>query len=211
LSVAILLTGFPLGAQTVETALARSGYTEAQKDTIIAFCKASTENGIPPELLLPKLEEGIAKHIPAQPVLEALKREVEGLLQARTLILASKHGQALLADRASWARTANLLAGGVPEAEVSDLILLCASRTDAFRPASYLYVALLEWGLGRGTALELISALLESTLSPQNYMGIMDLLATGRRRRLAPEEVVQRIVENLQHSNSIKELEKWIY
>jgi hypothetical protein len=42
-------------------------------------------------------------------------------------------------------------------------------------------------------------------------MGVMDLLAGGRRRRIAPEELVQRIREHLEHVNSIKELEKWIY
>jgi hypothetical protein len=40
---------------------------------------------------------------------------------------------------------------------------------------------------------------------------VMDLLATGRRRRIPPEELVQRIEAHLKQVKTIEELEKWIY
>jgi len=211
LCAAFLVIGLPICAQSVESALARSGYSEAQKDSIVTFFEETEDSDIPAELLLPKLEEGIAKGIPAPRVLGALRREAENLRRTRALMLRSDGGELLLADPASWARTANLLAVGVPEEEIGELIALCNRRIEGFRPATYLYVAVLEWGLAREPALDLIGALLASSIPPENYMGVMDLLASGRRRRIAPEELVQRIQRHLDHVNSIKELEKWIY
>jgi hypothetical protein len=166
---------------------------------------------IPTALLLPKLEEGIAKGISAPRVLGALEREAENLRRTRALMLRSQGGQALLADPASWARTANLMVMGVSEEEIEELIVLCAPRIEGYRPATYLYVAVLEWGLAKRSAFDLLEALLVSTIPPDSYMGIMDLLAGGRRRRIAPEELAQRIQQHLEHAISIKELEKWIY
>ena len=211
LCAAFLVISLPISAQGVESALARSGYSEAQKDSIITFFAEIEESELPVELLLPKLEEGIAKRIPAPRVLDALKREAESLRRTRALILRSEEGERLLADPASWARTANLLAVGVSEEEIEKLIALCDRRTEVFRPATYLYVAVLEWGLARKPAFDLIGALIDSSIPPDSYMGVMDLLANGRRRRIAPEELVQRIQEHLEHANSIKELEEWIY
>jgi len=211
LCAAFLVISLPICAQSVESALARSGYSEAQKDSIVTFFEETEDSDIPAELLLPKLEEGIAKGIPAPRVLGALRREAENLRRTRALMLRSDGGELLLADPASWARTANLLAVGVPEEEIGELIALCNRRIEGFRPATYLYVAVLEWGLAREPALDLIGALLASSIPPENYMGVMDLLASGRRRRIAPEELVQRIQRHLDHVNSIKELEKWIY
>jgi hypothetical protein len=205
------MISLPIYAQSVESALARSGYSEVHRDAIIAFFAETEDSDIPAELLLPKLEEGIAKSVPAPRVLLALRREAENLRRTRALMLRSDAGERLLADPASWARTANLLAVGVSEGEVEELIALCKRRNEGFRPATYLYVAVREWGLDRGPAFDLIRALVESSIPPDSYMGVMDLLAGGRRRRIPPEELVQRIQQNLEHANSIKELERWIY
>jgi hypothetical protein len=205
------MISLPICAQSVESALARSDYSEGHKDAIVAFFAETEDSDIPAELLLPKLEEGIAKSVPAPSVLQALRREVENLQRTRALMLRSDTGERLLADPASWARTANLLAVGVSEGEIEELIALCKRRNEGFRPATYLYVAVREWGLARGPAIDLVSALVESSIPPDSYIGVMDLLASGRRRRITPEELVQRIQQNLEHANSIKELERWIY
>jgi hypothetical protein len=211
LCAAFLVISLPICAQSVESTLARSGYSEAHKDSINTFFAEAERSDIPVELLLPKLEEGIAKGIAAQRVLDALRREAENLRLSRSLMLRSEGGERLLADPASWARTANLLAVGVSDEEIEELIALCSRRIEGFRPATYLYVAVLEWGLAGNSAFDLIGALLSSSVPPDSYLGVMDLLANGRRRRIAPEELVQRIQQHLEHTNSIKELEKWIY
>lgn len=211
LCTVLLVIGLPISAQSVDSALARSGYSQTHKDSIMTFFAETEESDIPAELLLPKLEEGIAKGIPAPRVLDALMKEAGHLRQTRALILRSEEGQRLLADPASWARTANLLAVGVSEEEIQELIALCKHRIEGFRPATYLYVAVSQWGLARKPAFDLIGALLASSIPPKSYMGVMDLMAGGRRRRIAPEELVQRIRQHLEHAESIKELEKWIY
>jgi hypothetical protein len=208
---AFLVICLPLRAQSVTSALARSAYSEVHKDAIGAFFAQAGEAGVPAELLLPKLEEGIAKGIPAPRVLEALEREAENLRRSRAVILHSEGGERLLADPAAWARTANLLAVGMREEQVEELIALCGRRIEGFRPATYLYVAAVDWGLAQKPALDLIGALLASPIPPSSYMGVMDLLAGGRRRRISPEEIIQRIRQHLDHATSIKELEKWIY
>lgn len=211
LCAAALVVGLPASAQSVESALERSGYSETHKHSIVTFFAEAEQSDIPADLLLPKLEEGIAKGIPAPRVLEALMKEADNLRRTRALLLSSGEGERLLADPASWARAANLLAIGIAEEEIEELISLCDPRIEGFRPATYLYVAVLEWGLPRNPALDLIGALLASSIPPDSYMGVMDLLAIGRRRRIAPEELVQRIQQHLEHAKSIKELEKWIY
>lgn len=201
-------TGF---AQSVEAALGRSSYSQSHKSAITVFFTEIEEREIPVDLLLPKLEEGIAKRVPAPRVLDVLKREAENLAEARELILRVQGGRPLLSDRASWARTANLLAGDFPMGEIEALVKLCVSRAETFRPATYLYAALTDWGLTGDSALELVAALLDSSIPPDTYMGVMDLLAAGRRRRIAPEELLQRILEHLDHAATVQELEKWIY
>jgi hypothetical protein len=209
--IAALLIASAVSAQTVESALGRSGYSEAHKDSITSFFARLEVTGIPIELLLSKLEEGIAKRIPASTVLEALEREMENLRKARALVLRIEGGQRLLSDPASWARSANLLAAGIPAQEVGQLIALCISKVEGYRPATYLYVALRDWGLARESAFELIGSLLNSSIVPEQYAGVMDLLATGRRRRIPPEQLVKRIQQHLEQTDTIEELEKWIY
>jgi len=211
LCTALLVASLPVCAQSVESALNRSGYSQDHKDTIIIFFAEVEESDIPADLLVPKLEEGIAKGIPASRVLGALRREAENLGRARALMLRSEEGKRLLADPASWARTANLVAVGASTEEIEELIALCNRRSECFRPATYLYVAALQWGLASETALDLIGAVVVSSIPPDSYMGVMDLLAGGRRRRIPPEQLVPRIQRHLEHANSIKELEQWIY
>jgi hypothetical protein len=211
LCAAFLTIALPVFPQSVESALARSGYTAVQKESIAAFFREVEDAGIPSEMLLPKLEEGIAKGVPAPRVLRALEREAENLVETRALLLGSAAGERLLEDPASWARAANLLAVGVSEGEIEELVALCGGRCAGFRPASYLYVALREWGLDMEPALDLIGSLLASSIAADEYMGVMDLLAGGRRRRIPPEELIQRIRDNVKEASSIKELETWIY
>ena len=200
-----------LYAQSIEDALARSGYTAADRGAITDFFARIDRQEVPVELLLPKLEEGVSKRISAPRVLEALEREAQFLRRSRALILGVTEQGALLSDRALWARTANLLAGGIPESEIEGLIHLCLANVEGYRPATYLYVALKDWGLPRQSAFELIDALLKSPIAPESYMGVMNLLAAGRRRRIAPDEIVRRIRRSAAQSLTIEELERWIY
>jgi hypothetical protein len=203
-----LLAAAMLPAQSLEAALARSRFPPEQKRAIEEQFREAALQGIPVSLLLPRLEEGIAKKVPTARLQEALRGQAGLLLEARALLVETPGGEALLADPASWARTANLLAGALPAAEVRRLAGFCAKRPADYRQATSLYLSLVEWGLDRGKAQELLGALLDSRLPGESFPGVMEILVEGRRQRLAPEELVRRLLLHLPDTVSMEELKR---
>ena len=204
-----LLAAAMLPAQSLEAALARSRFSPEQQRAIEEQFREAALQGIPLSLLLPRLEEGIAKKVPAARLQEALRGQAGLLLEARALLVETPPGgEALLADPASWARTANLLAGALPAAEVRRLAGFCAKRPADYRQATSLYLSLVEWGLDRGKAQELLGALLDSRLPGESFPGVMEILVEGRRQRLSPEELVRRLLLHLPDTVSMEELKR---
>ena len=203
-----LLAAAMLPAQSLETALARSRFPPEQQRAIEEQFREAALQGIPVSLLLPRLEEGIAKKVPAARLQEALRGQAGLLLEARALLVGTPGGEALLADPASWARTANLLAGALPAAEVRRLAGFCAKRPADYRQATSLYLSLVEWGLDRGKAQELVGALLDSRQPGESFPGVMEILVEGRRQRLAPEELVRRLLLHLSDTATMEELKR---
>ena len=203
-----LLAAAMLPAQSLEAALARSRFPLEQQRAIEEQFREAALQGIPVSLLLPRLEEGIAKKVPAARLQEALRGQAGLLLEARALLVGTPGGEALLADPASWARTANLLAGALPAAEVRRLAGFCAKRPADYRQATSLYLSLVEWGLDRGKAQELLGALLDSRQPGESFPGVMEILVEGRRQRLAPEELVRRLLLHLPDTVSMEELKR---
>jgi hypothetical protein len=206
LAVFLLLAILPLRAQSLEGVLSRSRYSPQVQAEISGEFREAEKQGIPLELLLPRLEEGIAKKVSSGRLLAALQREQDLLLQARGLLLGLDGGSRLLEDQASWARAANLLAGGYSAGEVAELARSSLSRAEDFRPATSLYVSLRGWGLASGQALELVRGLLASSISGERFPGIMEILIEGRRLRIAPETLVRRLLEQLPEARTIEEL-----
>ena len=203
-----LLAAAMLPAQSLEAALARSRFSPEQQRAIEEQFREAALQGIPLSLLLPRLEEGIAKKVPAARLQEALRGQAGLLLEARALLVGTPGGEALLADPASWARTANLLAGALPAAEVRRLAGFCAKRPADYRQATSLYLSLVEWGLDRGKAQELLGALLDSRQPGESFPGVMEILVEGRRQRLAPEELVRRLLLHLSDTATMEELKR---
>lgn len=205
-----LLAAAWLPAQSLEAALARGRFSPEQRGALEGLFREAESQGIPVLLLLPRLEEGIAKKVPAPRLQEALRLQAGLLREARALLAQTPGGDALLADPASWARTANLLSGVLPTDEVRLLAGDCALRPADFRPATSLYLSLVEWGLDRGRARELLQALLASRLPGQGFPVVMEVLVEGRRQRLAPEELVRRLLLQLPQAASTEELKRRI-
>lgn len=208
LAVFLLAAVLPLRAQSLESVLSRSRFSPEVQGEISRQFREAGRHGIPVELLLPRLEEGIAKKVTAGRLLAALEREQDLLLQARGLLLGLDGGERLLEDRASWERAANLLAGGYSAGEVAELARTGLSRAEDFRPAASLYVSLRGWGLSSGQALELVRGLLASPISGERFPGIMEILIEGRRLRLPPETLIRRLVEQLPEARTIEELRR---
>ena len=210
LILAGLLAAALLPAQSLEDVLARSRFSPEQKRAIEEQFREAELKGIPVSLLLPRVEEGIAKKVSAGRLQEALRGQAGLLLEARALLIEIPGGEAFLADLASWARTANLLAGALPAAEVRLLAGYCAGRPADYRPATSLYLSLVEWGLERGQAQELLQALLDSRHSGESFPGVMEILVEGRRQRLAAEELVRRLLLQLPGTSTMEELKRKI-
>lgn len=210
LLLAGLLASARLPAQSLEAALARSSFSSEQQAALAEQLGEAEAQGIPVALLLPRLEEGIAKRVSAARLQEALHGQASLLLEARNLLLETPGGSELLADPAAWTRTANLLAAAVPAEEVRLLAGFCARRPGDYRPATSLYLSLLAWGLDRGPARELLAALLDSRLPGPSFPVVMEVLVEGRRQRLSPEELVRRLLLHLPQAANMEELRRRI-
>jgi hypothetical protein len=210
LAIAAIGLLFPhrLPAQEVGALLDRAPYEKPSKEAIRRLFDRAQAQSIPADLLLPRLEEGLAKKVAPARLLQALERELDYLERARAILLEVEEGPRLLLDSASWARTANLLAAGTAEAEVRHLVRLWRARWPDYRPATWLYAALLRWGLSRPAALALLEALQASVLPGDSFAGIQDLLLEGRRLRLQPEELADRMVRRMPQVRSVEELKE---
>ena len=74
--------------------------------------------------------------------------------------------------------------------------------------ADSLYLSLVDWGLERGQARDLLGALLESRQPGESFPGVMEILMEGRRQRLAPEELVRRLLLHLPEAATMEELRR---
>lgn len=192
-----VITASSVWADNLNELFARSKYNTSQKEEIRELFQEAHKEGIPEELLFPRLVEGVAKKASAAKVLKALRQNLLNLKEARSILLAISGGEVLLENESSWLRTANLLAGRVPAEEIKVIAEACLMRPEDYRHASYLHVSLVDWGLERDVSLDLIKTILDSTLPGESFAGIPDLLAEGRRLRIASDEMVLRLKEEL--------------
>ena len=194
-----------------EGLLRRAGrYGEADVTLVGGIFQEAASEGIDAELLMPKLEEALAKKATADPLITALKNEVSRLLDARRCLLEIEGGERLLLDNASWQRTANLLAWGASEEEIKVIVSSIRHRSGDFQQASYLYVSLVHWGLHRNSALSLTSAVSESSIRAKDFPGILEILIQGRRLLLSPAELSRRMVEVLPRVRNLRQLKERI-
>jgi hypothetical protein len=195
-------------ADGLDDALRGSALDPAERAEVRRLFDEASSAGLPQHMLVPRLEEGLAKRVPVARILRALELEMGYLVQAREVLSAAD--EALLRDEGSWARTANLLAGGLTTREVSAVVRILRPRRRDFRPATYLYAALVEWGLPREQALALLEALVASDLPGEEFPGVVELLALGRRVRIPPEVMVDRIRDSIGRVHSLDELQRLV-
>ena len=195
-------------ADDLEELLRRGGFDPARRGDVRAVFEEAADRGVPSALLLPRVEEGLAKGVPADRMLRGIERELSLLLEAREIL--SEEAGVLLKDQASWARTANLLAGGLSQREVRTLARVASARPRDYRSATYLYVALAEWGLPRDQAGLLLEALVASRVPGEEFAGIVEILVEGRRARIPPERLAERIRAALPRVQNLDELKKTV-
>jgi hypothetical protein len=201
-----LAAALPLSGQSVKEVLSRGRYSLEVREQVVRQFEEAKGQGVPVGLLLPRLEEGVAKKVPGERLLAVLRREQELLLEARRLLLELDGGSKLTEDQASWSRVANLLAGGYGRLEVQELARVSLARARDFRPAASLYVSLRTWGLDSEQALDIVRGLLASSISGDRFPGVMEILVEGRRQRISPETLLQRMQQYLPQVKSIEDL-----
>lgn len=196
--------------QDISTLLDRSEFDAQSVSAVRELFSEADSAGVPRELLLPRLQEGIAKGVPSHRILNALEEDLGTLLSARSVMEGVSGGRRILADSARWARAANFLAAGRTEEELRQVAAAASSRPESFRQATVLYVSLLEWGLETGDVVEIVAAAVDSRLEPEEFSGIPELFALGRRQRLRPERMVSRLIAALPRADSLRELRSMI-
>jgi len=196
--------------ENIQSVLEKSGYSPSLKQSITNLIVEAEAEGIPGELILPRLEEGVAKSVPGEKVLNVLRDDIQRLKQAREILMEVEGGSVLIEDKAAWARTANLLAGGISPQEIKKITSFSKNRWKDYRSASFLFVSLVQWGLSKESSLELIRAVLSSPLRGEDFAGIVELFVEGRRLRIQPETLLQRMIEQLPEATTPQELREMI-
>ncbi|MBN2440475.1 MAG: hypothetical protein JXJ04_04000 [Spirochaetales bacterium] len=206
--ILLFIVTFPINAEiSLDSILRQSTYSTGQKDSIIALFKEAAEKGIPSPLLLPRLEEGVAKKVPYEKLMIVLSREISFLEQARDL-LESLDKTLILADEPLlWLRTGLLFSKGVPREIIVAIASKSIQRWDDFREATSLYLSLEKWGLSEQEALLVVESVLASGLPGQDFMGIISIFTQGRSLYISPKEIIERIEEVIGTINTIEDLE----
>lgn len=205
LAALFFLSGALAPAQSLDSVLADTSFTPDEQTQIETVFDLAREAGVPDELLLPRLTEGIAKRVPADRLADALEGEVSSLLEVR-LLLAEVEAEELLEDAMNWARTAILLKADVEESAVQVLASAAIEHHQNYRPASTLMMSLIDWGLDHQRAAALAGATVSSQIDPDQYPVVLDVLIRGRLRRVDLDEMVEALLETLPTVASTREL-----
>ncbi len=199
-------------ADSLDDALARSPYAAADRERIAAVVRQAERRGIPLEISLPRLEEGIAKRVPAARVRDVLSQEIERIDQARSLLAAAEPEGEIARLPEAWQRCATLLAWGASPDEIGSLARGSSGRLDRFAQSASLFVSLAQWGLERGLALETATAAAASRVPANDLAGIAAMFTAGRRQRRDPAELARALIRELPEARSLRQLrEKTLY
>ncbi|MFO7731252.1 MAG: hypothetical protein R6V86_10870 [Spirochaetia bacterium] len=194
----------------VEGILEEYGYSESDIQGVLKVFLGAENKGVPGAMLVPRVQEGVAKGVPALRLQGALKRDIDYLMSARRLFAEAEAEEVFLNRESQWKRAANMLAADFGSDELGRLIQICREDPDKFRPISLLYASLSTWGLSKEDGLAVAEALVSSAIPAEEYEGILDLYRNARRERIRPEELTDRITERAGSSVSVEELERMI-
>ena len=203
-------SAFSGASSKVEGILEEHGYTRTEIQSVLNSFELAESKDIPGDMLVPRVQEGVAKGVPVPRLQMALKNDIEYLMSARRLFAEAEAEEVFLNREDQWKRAANMLAAGFGSDELANLIQICKVDPEKFRPLSLLYASLSTWGLSKEDGLLVTKALVSSSISTEEYEGILDLYRTARRERIRPEELTERIATQAGSSKSVEELKRVI-
>ncbi|HDQ14849.1 MAG TPA: hypothetical protein ENN41_08555 [Sediminispirochaeta sp.] len=196
--------------QKLEAILAESNFSSAEKQVMYEIFAHVQKKEVPSEMLLPRLQEGVAKQVPLFRLSTALERDLDNLIVARDLILKNNTSESYIKNQGSWQRIANMLAAGFDQDEIVGLLELCSGKPEEFRHVSLLYAALQKWGIADDEIMDVSRALVSSPIPSTEYIAVMDLYRAARGRRIRPEELSERIIVEAKNVERVEELERRI-
>ncbi len=209
--ITVLLIGglFRVAADSaLNRALEQSRYNSDEQREIEQIFAEAADLSIGTGLLLPRVQEAQAKRVPAERLVAALQQEIERLNTARDILLETEGTEALLLDDAAWQRTANLIAWGARKEEIQALSIACAKDAHKYLEASYLFTSVVEWGLDREASKRLVSGVAVSKIDVAEYPGIIGVLINGRRLKMQPLEIADRMIIALEEVDNVRQLER---
>lgn len=198
----------PAAAQSISSILSHSSYTSTDRQQIESTIRRAEQDGIPRDMLVPRLQEGISRHAPAALVLQVLRRNVAHLVAARSILENAPGGEEVLADQSAWSLTATLLAAGVASSDILGLASASKGNSLTYRSAALLYGSLTGWGLNARQALQVCLAAAHSHLPASQYSGISDIFVRARAMRIPPARMVARLLDALPQAGTYEDLER---
>jgi len=193
----------------------RFGVTKTEQTLLVETVREFERQEVPPSVLVPRVEEGIAKNVAIERIISVIEREGSAYIRARTIIertVSKQDAEALTTNISLWTRTATLLLQGVEEQTVSALLKLFSElrqtedKWENFRYGTLLYTALVDWGLNDTNSIRIISAVAASDIPGEDYKGVMDILLSASGYRVPVNEMIRRIEQMSSQAGSIEGL-----
>lgn len=200
--------------RTVESA----HFTESEEQQIHNLLTEAQEDQIPVDLLVLRLEEGVAKRVPTSTLYNALELERQAYSYTRDLIvheLGLQEAERIVSDNTIWSRVTTIYRQGVPDEDLKALIAMfnkqrSAERWNNFRYGGGLLIALRQWGLEETLSLQVVEALSRSSIPGEDYRAVIDLFNAGISNRTSLEDIANRIIDSAPNSRSLKVLERMV-
>lgn len=208
----VALSGSPLYASgpydQISRIMDQTQFSVAERSDIRHVFENADDAGIPVELLVSRLQEGVSKRVGARRIASALRSDVDQLLLAREVARTVPGGPELLQEPGRWARALTVLQAGYSSDELRGLFRITVAQPGRFRSAAALFVSLRDWGLDSTGTTSIVEAAVRSDLPPLDYPGIAEIMAAARRQRIRPDEMVDRIVSALQTAETLSALRR---
>ncbi|MFO7849726.1 MAG: hypothetical protein R6V67_07175 [Spirochaetia bacterium] len=196
--------------EKAEEILLQGGYSAGEAEAVLETLREAEAVEIPGEVLLSRVQEGVAKGAAAGRLAAALEQDIRTFREVRSFLEEVEGGDNIVESREQWQRAANMYTAGIEKEHIQSLAYICRERPEAFRRSTLLYVSITKWGLSKEKSQDVVAALVESSLPIDEYEGILELYRRAQRQRIKPEVLTERIVSQVKNAGSIEQLEKRI-
>lgn len=177
--------------------------TEDLRRLLCAVVKAE-EEGLPPDLLFQKLEEGLGKRVPLSRILTVIQKKVDHLNFARSLL---SEGAPPLMDDPIVGRVAKILSLGVSEAEITEIF---GSAYNAPRSMRVVAAEILGYGRTIAFAAPLLEQVVASGLRSQSFSSewiyLIKVISEARKQDIPDPEIADTAISVLSENGSLEEL-----